>query len=298
MNSDRCRGGQPLEDAEQQLEQPALGRIDAQTGRGSLRRGTEIRHQPGQLGAALPEDGLELLRVGAPDEPAQGLDDRRVRQRALAEIDAAAERTTVRPRPRRARRTRPPASSCRRRPRRRPGSRCSGPRGRAAGPARSRSELVRTADEDGARDADRHAARLSGLVTGPSHAPVRRGARPLRSHRRGDARQPADDGERPTWPATAGRASVPACTAGAAAWSASSRASRLRSPRRPPSRSCLISTCPSGPLLACSAGVQLRANGQVRTSGWLVIRGGRRTLISADRCRPGRGPGMIEVARL
>ena len=82
-------GGQPLQDAEQQLEQPALGGIDAETGALNLADGTEIRDEPGQLGAALTDDGVELDRVDAADQTAQRLDDRCVRQRAVTEVDAA-----------------------------------------------------------------------------------------------------------------------------------------------------------------------------------------------------------------
>ena len=119
--------------------------------------GPEVGDQPGQLGAALPEDGVELVGVGAADEPAQGLDDRRVRQRALAEVDAAAEqddgalapgdRGDLGDEPRLADAglagdrsvalLRPSRAACR----------------DGAQPA----ELAGSADEDGAGDADRHA---------------------------------------------------------------------------------------------------------------------------------------------
>ena len=50
---DRRRRGEPLEDAEQQLEQPALGRADARARRSaSSGDGTEVGDEPRELGAA------------------------------------------------------------------------------------------------------------------------------------------------------------------------------------------------------------------------------------------------------
>ena len=91
---DRRPRRQALEDAEEQLEQAALARAVAEgTGRAPAGSGhrPEVGDQPGQLGATLAEDDVELFRVGSADEPAQGFGDRGVRHRALAEVDAAAD---------------------------------------------------------------------------------------------------------------------------------------------------------------------------------------------------------------
>ena len=91
---DRRPRGQALEDPEEQLEQAALARAVAQgTGRAPAGsgHGPEVGDQPGQLGATLAQDDVELLRVGPADESAQGFGDRGVRHRTLAEVDAAAE---------------------------------------------------------------------------------------------------------------------------------------------------------------------------------------------------------------
>ncbi len=87
---DRTRRRQAVQDAEQQLEQPALGRAHAQRGRGLLGHGTEIRDKPRKLRAPGAEHRVELLGACAPDQPAQRLGHGGVRHRALTEIDAAA----------------------------------------------------------------------------------------------------------------------------------------------------------------------------------------------------------------
>ena len=91
---DRRPSGQALEDPEEQLEQAALARAVAQgTGRAPAGSGDgpEVGDQPGQLGATLAQNDVELLRVGPADEPAQGFGDRGVRHRTLAQVDAPAE---------------------------------------------------------------------------------------------------------------------------------------------------------------------------------------------------------------
>ena len=88
---DRRPGGHPLQEAEEQLEQTALARAVAQPGGRPLGHRAEVRHQPGQLGPAVAEDQVELVRVRPPDEPTQRLRDRRVGHRTFAQVDAAAE---------------------------------------------------------------------------------------------------------------------------------------------------------------------------------------------------------------
>jgi hypothetical protein len=82
--------GEPLEDAEEQLEHPALGRLDAQTGPRVVDHGTEIRHEARQLGPARAEDGFDVRGRRPADQTAQGLDDRGIGQGAVSEQDAAA----------------------------------------------------------------------------------------------------------------------------------------------------------------------------------------------------------------
>ncbi len=84
--------GDPGQDGQDQLEQPALCRADAQPGlTAAIRRDrTEIRHEARQLGAAVADNGVDLVGIGVPDVAAQRLDHRCVRERAVTEVDAAA----------------------------------------------------------------------------------------------------------------------------------------------------------------------------------------------------------------
>ena len=83
-------GGQPLQEPQEQFEQPTLSGAEAEARGRFLGHWTEIRDEPRELGAAEAQDGLQFLRLGAPDEPAQRLDHRRERESAIAENDAAA----------------------------------------------------------------------------------------------------------------------------------------------------------------------------------------------------------------
>ena len=84
-----CR--EAFEDAEEELEQPALGRPDAQVGDRPVDRCPEIREESGELRAARPDDGVQLLGRRTAYEAAQGLDHRCVWQRPFADLDAAAD---------------------------------------------------------------------------------------------------------------------------------------------------------------------------------------------------------------
>ena len=116
----------------------------------------EIGHEAGQLGPAVPEDGLDIVRT----RPA-GQTPRRASMTGAYGSAAVAERRCSRPsgrhlpRPGQGRRTSRPIWSSRRQPRRRSGSRCSDhpPPGRKP-PAAGR--IGPTADQDGARDTGRH----------------------------------------------------------------------------------------------------------------------------------------------
>ena len=88
---DRRRGGEPLERAEDQLEQAALGRLDAEAALRVDRRPSEIGDEPRELRPVRPEDRFDLVGVGAADEAAQRLDYRCVRDRAVGHVDAPAD---------------------------------------------------------------------------------------------------------------------------------------------------------------------------------------------------------------
>ena len=207
MNTTGARRGQALEDPEEQLEQATLARAVAQgTGRAPAGsgHGPEVGDQPGQLGATLAQDDVELFRVGPADEPAQGFGDRGVRHRALAEVDAAAEqhdgalglgdRGDLGDDPRLAdaglagQERRAAATLV----------------GRLQGRAQS-ADLAGSADEDRARDADRHGVDYH-AGHGVSSPGKRRdlGCCPDRHERPGHVREPAHERERPAGaPATA-----------------------------------------------------------------------------------------------
>ena len=61
-------------------------------GRGARAVGdrAEVGHETGELGPAVPEDSLDIVRADPPGKPAEGLDDRGVGQRTVAKRDAAA----------------------------------------------------------------------------------------------------------------------------------------------------------------------------------------------------------------
>ena len=136
---DRRPGGQSLQDAEQQLEQATLGRTDAQAGGGSSATGPRSGRSRASSDAALAEHGLQFVGRDSPDQPAQRLDHRGVRQRAVTEHDAAAEQHVDAVGPRQLGELGHQPCLADRRPRPRSGSCCSG-RSRASwSAARSRS---------------------------------------------------------------------------------------------------------------------------------------------------------------
>ena len=53
--------GQPVQDAEQQFEQAALGGPGVEAGLGAVRRGTEVGDEPRELGTAVADDRVELV---------------------------------------------------------------------------------------------------------------------------------------------------------------------------------------------------------------------------------------------
>ena len=86
---DGCGRGQPLEHAKHHLEQPGLRPIDAWPGGHAPGFAGEVRHEPGQLRPRRADHGLEHVRVGPPEEAAERLGDRREREGAVADDDAA-----------------------------------------------------------------------------------------------------------------------------------------------------------------------------------------------------------------
>jgi hypothetical protein len=82
--------GQPLDHAEQQLEQPPLTRARDGGTRGRLAAPAEVGQQPGQLGARRTGDRLELGRVQLAGQAVQRLHHRRERQALPTQRHAAA----------------------------------------------------------------------------------------------------------------------------------------------------------------------------------------------------------------
>jgi hypothetical protein len=87
---DTAVGGQAVQHPQQQLEQPARRGRARLAGRGRRRRRSELGHQAGQLGARPAERPLQLLRVQQPTERSQRLHHRRIGDRAVAHVQAAA----------------------------------------------------------------------------------------------------------------------------------------------------------------------------------------------------------------
>jgi hypothetical protein len=84
---DRSARGQPVQHAQQQLEQAARsGRA-----RRRRRRPAELRHQPGQLRPRVAEELVQRGGIRRGDQRPQRLDHRRVRQGAVAHVEAAAD---------------------------------------------------------------------------------------------------------------------------------------------------------------------------------------------------------------
>ncbi len=81
---------QPLDHAEQQLEQPPLAGIHGSGACGRLATPGKVGNQAGQVGAGRAGDRLQLGRIEVPGEAAQRLGDRRERQALLTERHAAA----------------------------------------------------------------------------------------------------------------------------------------------------------------------------------------------------------------
>ena len=206
MNSDRRPGGEALEDAEQELEQPALAGPVAQA---ATRTRRPPARDPGtsraSSGAAVPERRRRARR-GPPDGRDRAAPRRPARTAAHPRRGRCSRRAgRRRPRPARARRSRRPAASCRRRPR--PATRVAllRPSCAASSAARNRPS---SADRPMRTGLETRTAMVSIIrsVTRIPHRQASWGSRPLRSPRRGHARQPADDGERPPGLPAPGRA--------------------------------------------------------------------------------------------
>jgi hypothetical protein len=91
-------GGETLQQAEERLEQPGLHQWADRDG-GSLLAVPELRQQARQQRPSGSHQFVERRRGQPPAEAAQRLDHRRVRQRCLAELDAAAEQHRLAPLP-------------------------------------------------------------------------------------------------------------------------------------------------------------------------------------------------------
>jgi hypothetical protein len=88
---ERLLFGKPLEDSEQELEQPRLAdRAQAEALRAWDGASSELREQTDHLAAGLAEDSVELVVVEVAGEVAQRRDDRRERDLTLAQLDALA----------------------------------------------------------------------------------------------------------------------------------------------------------------------------------------------------------------
>ena len=103
---DRRDRREPVEDAEQHLEQAALRRARVETGSVLVRGRAEVGDEAGEVGAAIADDGIELVGREPAHEAAKRLDDGGVRQGAVTEDDAAAAEDHAPRRGRRSRRSR------------------------------------------------------------------------------------------------------------------------------------------------------------------------------------------------
>jgi hypothetical protein len=86
----RRPGGQPLDHAEQQLEQPPLAGLRDDRRRRRVTAPGQVGQQSAQLGTGRAGDRLQLGRVQLVGQAAQRVGDRRERQALLAEGHAAA----------------------------------------------------------------------------------------------------------------------------------------------------------------------------------------------------------------
>ena len=81
---------EPVEDAEQHLEQAALGRARVETGSILVRGRAEVRDEAGEVGSAVADDGIELVGREPAHQAAERLDDGGVWQGTVTQDDAAA----------------------------------------------------------------------------------------------------------------------------------------------------------------------------------------------------------------
>jgi hypothetical protein len=88
----RGPAGQPLQQGQERLEQPGLARgADGGPGRGRFLAPLELGQQAGQQRPPRSDQLVQGRRLQLPAQPAHGLGHRRIGQRGLAELDAAAQ---------------------------------------------------------------------------------------------------------------------------------------------------------------------------------------------------------------